>query len=57
VAYEGCALRVSLKGGEKPAATFAQTARDKLGLSAQKLFAGTTASPGPALLEVVPPAP
>ena len=55
VAYEGCALRVSLKGGEKPAATFAQTARDKLGLSAQKLLAGTAATPGPALLEVVPP--
>lgn len=58
VAYQGCALRVSLKGGEKPAATFAQTARAKLGLSEQKLLAGTTASPGAALVEVVsPPAP
>ncbi|MBK6464138.1 MAG: hypothetical protein IPF92_24510 [Myxococcales bacterium] len=55
VAYEGCALRVSLKGGEKPSATFAQGARDKLGLSAQKVLAGATASPGPALIEVVPP--
>lgn len=55
IAFEGCALRVSLKGGEKPTTTFVQSARDKLGLSAQKLLVGATASPGPALLEIVPP--
>ncbi len=55
VAYEGCVLRVTLKGGEKPTATFVQSARDKLGLAPEKLVGGTTATTAAAVLEVVAP--
>ncbi len=58
IAFEGCSIRVSMRGGEKPATTFVEATRAKLGLSAEKLAVGKTATQGAAaLVEVVPPAP
>ena len=56
--FEGCALRVSLRAGEKGTTTFVESTRDKLGLSAAKLVVGKTPTQGsPAVVEAVPPAP
>jgi len=56
--FEGCAIRVSLRGGEKSAATFVEATREKLGLGAAKLVVGKAPTGGaPALVEAVPPAP
>lgn len=58
IAFEGCAIRVSLKGGEKAATTFVEATRTKLGLSSLKLVVGKTATQGAsALVEIVPPSP
>lgn len=58
VAFDGCVVRVSSKGGEKTATTFVEAARSKLGLSSEKLVVGKSPTQGgAALVEIVPPAP
>jgi hypothetical protein len=57
-AFEGCALRVSLRGGEKPSQAFVEATRAKLGLSESKLVFGKAPAQGAAaLVEAVPPSP
>lgn len=58
LAFEGCALRVSLRGGEKPSQAFVEATRAKLGLSEAKLVFGKAPVQGAAaLVEAVPPSP
>jgi hypothetical protein len=58
VAFEGCALRVTLRGGEKPSQAFVEATRTKLGLPEAKLVFGKAPTPGvAALVEAVPSSP